>query len=114
DLETIVAKAMKPEPARRYATADDLADDLERLLSLRPIAARPVSLPGRIVRFTRREPARALLGLLLILLAAGGGAAVLHFGPRLEQADRLEREWELERRLASGFIDFEAGRHREA
>ncbi|HWL93155.1 MAG TPA: serine/threonine-protein kinase [Phycisphaerae bacterium] len=41
DLETIVAAAMEADPARRYQSADEMADDLERLLSFQPIRARP-------------------------------------------------------------------------
>ena len=44
DLETITAKAMDADPARRYQTADELANDLERLLSFQPIRPRPSAL----------------------------------------------------------------------
>jgi len=55
DLQTIVEKAMDPEPARRYQTADDLADDLDRLLNLQPIRARPASLVTRTFKLYRRN-----------------------------------------------------------
>jgi serine/threonine protein kinase/tetratricopeptide (TPR) repeat protein len=55
DLQTIVAKAMDPEPSRRYATADDLADELERLLALEPIHARPAGFATRTLAFVRRN-----------------------------------------------------------
>lgn len=70
DLQTIVAKAMDPEPDRRYQTADELADDLERLLSLHPIRARPAGLVTRTVKLARRNK-RAVAG------AAVGGSLVL-------------------------------------
>ncbi len=60
DLETIVLKAMDPERARRYATADELADDLERMLSLQPIRARPAGLTTRSLKLLRRNRAAAL------------------------------------------------------
>ncbi|MFO0981219.1 MAG: serine/threonine-protein kinase [Planctomycetota bacterium] len=60
DLDTIVATAMDPEPRRRYASAAAFADDLERLLSLRPITARPPSLLVRTLKLGRRH-ARILL-----------------------------------------------------
>ncbi len=71
DLQTIVAAAMDPDPSRRYASADALADDLERLLNLQPIHARPVGWIMRTVKLARRNR-RILAGAL-----AGGGSALL-------------------------------------
>ncbi len=48
DLETIIHKAIEPEPDRRYAGAGALAEDLRRFLEDRPIRARRVSIPGRL------------------------------------------------------------------
>ncbi len=60
DLETIVLKAMDADRAHRYATADELADDLERMLSLQPIRARPAGLASRSLKLLRRNRAAAL------------------------------------------------------
>ena len=60
DLETICLKAMAKEPARRYATAGDLADDLRRFLARRADpgpAGRAAS--ERLWRWCRRNPALA-------------------------------------------------------
>jgi serine/threonine protein kinase len=70
DLQTIIAKAMEPEPARRYQTADDLADDLQRVLNLQPIKARPAGLVTRSLKLLRRNR-RAVIG------AGVGGALTL-------------------------------------
>lgn len=68
DLETIILKAIAYEPAHRYGSASELADDLERLLAGEPITARPVSAVGRMWRWSRRNPAVALLAGLSFLL----------------------------------------------
>src|SRR5437870_4568415 len=59
DLEIICAKCLEREPNARYCSAGDLAEDLERWLADRPIIARPVSIPVRLSRWSRRNPAAA-------------------------------------------------------
>ncbi|MBM3980329.1 MAG: serine/threonine protein kinase [Planctomycetes bacterium] len=76
DLETIVLKAMAREPAARYATTRDLADDLQAFLDDRPIKARRSTLVSRGWRWCRRNPAVASLALstlLAVSLAAVAG-----------------------------------------
>ena len=55
DLETIVLKAMAKDPAARYATADELADDLGRFLEGRPIFARRPGAIDRAAKWSRRH-----------------------------------------------------------
>jgi serine/threonine protein kinase len=74
DLETIVLKAMAKEPARRYATAGEMADDLRRFLADRPIRARRTPWHERGWRWCRRNPMPAtLFGCVaaLVLFIAG-------------------------------------------
>src|SRR5262249_54684263 len=61
DLETICLKCLEKEPARRYATAADLADDLRRALNGEPIRARPVPLWEKGWKWARRRPAIAAM-----------------------------------------------------
>jgi serine/threonine protein kinase len=72
DLETICLKAMAKTPSRRYATAAELADDLERYLNGEPIHARPIGWPERLTRWCRRNPVPASLLLAVSLGSAFG------------------------------------------
>ena len=60
DVETIVAKALEKDPARRYPSAADLAADLRRWLTQKPILARPPSALYHLRKFARRN--KALVG----------------------------------------------------
>ncbi len=70
DLQTIVSTAMDTDPARRYATAAELADDLERVLNLQPIRARPAGLLTRTVKLARRKRGLLAAGLVSAVLTA--------------------------------------------
>ena len=75
DLKTIVMKCLQTSPARRYRSAGELADDLERFLEGRPIQARPIGVPERLAKWARRRPVAAVgsgLATLLVLLGVGG------------------------------------------
>ncbi|RPH35141.1 MAG: hypothetical protein EHM91_17595, partial [Planctomycetota bacterium] len=70
DLETVILKAMEKDPARRYATALDLAEDLARVLADEPIRARPVSALSRAARRIARRPRTAAFAAVVLALAA--------------------------------------------
>ncbi|WP_372894606.1 protein kinase [Stieleria sp.] len=74
DLQTIVAKAINPEPAHRYQSASDLRDDLNRFLKDEPILARRTTALQRLVRWCRRNP--KLAGVTGIAIASMLAATV--------------------------------------
>ncbi|SRR6266446_6540946 len=68
DLETICLKCLEKEPARRYGSAEALAEDLERWLAGAPIVARPLSRAARAWRWCRRNPMLAGMSAAIVLL----------------------------------------------
>jgi WD40 repeat protein/tRNA A-37 threonylcarbamoyl transferase component Bud32 len=74
DLDIVCLKCLEKDPARRYATAKDLLDDLCRFLDGRPIRARQTGTTERVVRWCRRNPlvAISLTAVVAIFLTAFG------------------------------------------
>jgi tetratricopeptide (TPR) repeat protein len=95
DLETICLKCLHKEPGRRYGSAQELAEDLERFRNGEPIHARRVGRLERALKWTRRNQALTAFLAAVVLLLAGGAAAGLWY-----QSDQEARRTDLARRLA--------------
>lgn len=79
DVETIFAKALEREPARRYASAAELAADVRRVVRFEPIQARRIGALGHLLRFARRNRlAVAAAAIALAGLAATAIVSVRH------------------------------------
>jgi len=72
DLETVCLAAMEKNPERRYQTARELADDIERFLNFEPVQARPIGMLTRSFRVVRRNPAYSALIFLVCLVVVVG------------------------------------------
>ncbi len=98
DLDNIVAKALRKEPARRYASVAALSDDLRRHCEGLPVSARKDTLSYRTGKFVRRNKVGVAAGALVILaLVAGLVVTTL-------EARRADRRFEEVRRLAHSIL----------
>ena len=77
DLQTICLKCLQKDPQKRYRSAADLAEDLNRFLSNRPIIARPIGRLQQAGRWCRRNPRVASLSLALLTTVLLGTTGIL-------------------------------------
>ncbi len=90
DLETICLKAISKSPARRYQSAEELANDLNRYLKGEPILARPMGYTERLWRWCLRYPLAASLLLAITLGSAAGFFRLSYLTTDLVQQTALD------------------------
>src|SRR6185436_5818637 len=98
DLDTIVLKALRKEPERRYQTAGELSEDLRRHLEGRPVSARADTVGYRAGKFVRRNRASVTAALLIAASLIGGIVTTTW------QARLAERRFDEARRLIRSVI----------
>ena len=109
DLETIVLKAISPEPQHRYATAAEMARDLELFIEDRPITARRIGPAERLWRWARRNKAVASLAAstlaLILTVAIVATAGYLRTRRALANEARQRQRAEAASNVASEALD---------
>jgi serine/threonine protein kinase len=105
DLDNIVLMALRKDPARRYASAEQLSEDVRRYLENRPVSARTDTFAYRTGKFVARNRWAVRLSVLaLVGMACASGFALYQAREaRLAQA-RAERHFADVRALVNGFI----------
>ena len=98
DLELIVLHALHKEPERRYATAEQFAEDIDCFLQLRPVRAHRDSRFYRAGKFFRRHPVATALGLIMATaLAAGLIGSAIGLSRARRERDRAETSFQIAR-----------------
>lgn len=95
DIDTIVLKALRKEPAHRYASVEQLAEDIRRHLDGEPILARPGTWTYHTVKFVRRHRVGVAAAALVVLSLAGGLFSTiwqLHEAERQTQIAQQQRQ----------------------
>jgi WD40 repeat protein/serine/threonine protein kinase len=94
ELETIILKSMAKNPEERYASAQELADDLRRYLEDKPIKAKRPTLQQRMVKWTRRHKAvmRVALAAVVLAMAALTVGTIIIWRAKEDLNGALERE----------------------
>ncbi len=91
DLETIVGKCLNKQPKGRYATASELADDLERFIAGRSVRARPIRSWQRAGKWARRRPAHAALAIMSLLAISVALGALFWYRDVVQRHDETLR-----------------------
>lgn len=104
DLDNIVLMTLRKEEHRRYASAEQLAEDLERFLSGQPVVARPITWRYRVQKFAARNKTLMVAATLVMVTLITGLAASLWMGQLARQERQIALEALEESEAVSGFL----------
>jgi serine/threonine protein kinase len=105
DLDNIVLKALKKEPARRYLSVEQFSEDVRRYLEGLPISARPDTLRYRAAKFAQRHSVALVSAAFVVLaLLAGTSVAIWQARRAEEQRALAEQRFAEVRQLANSFV----------
>ncbi|MEX0661523.1 MAG: serine/threonine-protein kinase [Balneolaceae bacterium] len=104
DLDTIVLKALRKEPDRRYESAEKLASDIRYYLSGRPVSAHPDSMEYRAGKFIRRHKIGVSATAIIILLIVGYAATITWHSHRTQSALVQAQEETAKAEQVTGFL----------
>jgi len=105
DLDNIVLKAMRKEPQRRYASAEQLSDDIRKYLEGMPVIARKDTFGYRATKFIKRH--KAVVGMaVLVVVALVSAIIVTSWQAHIARRERAKSERRLveQRRLANSLM----------
>lgn len=88
DLELVLERALELEPARRYASMNEFADDLQRFLAHEPLLATQPSAWYRLRKLVRRHPGSIAAGIAVFATAVVGAVVALQFALRAQSKVR--------------------------
>ena len=88
DLDAIIMMALRKEPERRYASAAEFLDDIQRYLDNRPVVAQPDSVAYRAAKFVRRHKIGVVVSVFVLFAMVGTGAATLQANQAAQQVQQ--------------------------
>src|SRR5215475_251122 len=91
DLDNIILRALRKEPERRYASAEQFAEDIRRHLHGLPVTATPDSVLYRVKKFLKRHQV-GVAATALVLVALAGGVIATVREARIAEANRRRAE----------------------
>jgi tetratricopeptide (TPR) repeat protein/tRNA A-37 threonylcarbamoyl transferase component Bud32 len=107
-LRLVLDAALEKQRDRRYQSAAAFADDLEAVVSMRPVSVKPISVAGRTMRWARRQPAAAALCSVLAIgipSLAGSVGFLAAKWPELQRAHAMDSRRRIESMLEEGFLE---------